>query len=242
MVEGMDSPKRRPVAILLARGLELVDESDVRIAPRRTVRRAEIPWLERLRTACAAGVPPLFASKLGLEVPRGNAPSLTETELVENGAMVLAKVRTAVSRRDLGNLRKLAAWFTFPTLYMPKVQQILDGLPRYRAEQIAGRVRGSGRPAEPDRQLRLLATMELLSAQEGISSARAAERIRKVSGVGARGLQNLKSMMGKLAGCLRGYRIPASETLCTRWGEKPDDEFAMYIVESKSDAGPDQAD
>jgi hypothetical protein len=222
--------------------MELVDAKGDPAAPRRTVQRSQLPWLEALRAKCAAPTEPLFATELGLTKARRPPPS--DRELLENGALLLTKVRDAVASSNLGRLRKLCAWFPFPTLYLREVHDLLDGLGRDRAQQIAGRPLGDGRPAEPVEQIALIVTMECLMAEKRMSAARAAREIkRKAPPIGiatVHGLENLRGQLGKLARCLRGYRIPPEEVLRTRWGEKAADQFAVHFVEGSGSGNPSQ--
>jgi hypothetical protein len=232
--------KRRFAAIVLTHNFRLLDENDDPVRPQGTLRRADVEWMGTApRGACAGGVLSQYTRDLGPATTSTTTialpPPLSESEQDENGVLVLAEVRGAVNRRELGHLRMLCAWFPYPTLHMPEVHELLDGLESERAEQIAGRRPGNGCPPRYGEQLDVVTTLNRLVDEEDLDGKGAARRLAPKPGAGVHRLENLRSTLGRLARCLRGYRIPPEDAPCGRWGQKPDEELAVYVLPNRAE-------
>jgi hypothetical protein len=228
----MSSEKRRPVAILITHGLELLDAQGDPVGPSGTVRRSEVEALLSGDILAVGAVAPHLAAEVGLKtsVDITLALGANQDALIENGRLILAATRAATSAGDRGRIRMLRSWFPC-VLRMREVHEFLDGLGPAQAEQIVGLRSGPGRTPRPAEQAGLVLTMDMLRAT-GLSAAAAAERIAKVPNAGVRAdrLRNLHSDLGPLVRCLgEGYAIAASEVPCLPWGQRPDDEWSVYV-------------
>ena len=225
----MDDTRRRPVAIALASGLEVTACNGTPVSPRSTVRLGDVTPLLWGQVLAVEGVVPLYAAELDLETGLGVTSTVPREELLKNGGEVLAEVRSAVLKSDLGRLRKLCSWFRF-SLRMPEVHALLDSLPRARAEQVAGMLPGQGRRARPSEHLQLIAAIDLLR-QKGLTALEAARRVAKVHrACTVETLANLHAEFGKLVRCRTGYWIPVSEIPCAPWTEAPEVRLPVYIL------------
>jgi hypothetical protein len=174
---------------------------------------------------------PAYAAAVGLSPQATSASQTAAAErLLENGTLALEVIRRAVAKPDRTVLRQLCGWFPF-ALRMPEVHTFLDGLPLLKARQIAGRSAGRGRPRDPDEQLRLVATMDLLIREKRVRPAQAARTLAeavKHLNVTARHLENLYSACRGVVRCFEGYQIPAFALWERSWGESADEPFTVY--------------
>jgi hypothetical protein len=229
----MSSEKRRPVAVLIAHGLEMLDAQGAPVEPSGSVRRTEVEALLPRDILAVGAVAPHLAAEVGLEtkVDITLVVDANQAALIENGRLILAATRAAVSAGDRRRIRMLRSWFPC-VLRMSEVHEFLDSLEPAHAEQIVGFRSGLGRTPRPAEQAGLVLTMDLLRAT-GLSAAAAADRIAEVPNAGVRAdrLRNLHSELGPLVRCLgKGYAIAASEVPCLPWGQHPDDEWSVYVT------------
>ncbi|HWD38109.1 MAG TPA: hypothetical protein VG944_04620, partial [Fimbriimonas sp.] len=125
----------------------------------------------------------------------------------------------------------LCWWFPM-VLRMPQVKAFLDGLPRRRADQVAGKQFGRGRPADPMEALGRVATMTALARERDIKIAEAARVLVKavpILNVTPRSLENLHSELGELVCCVDGYSVPGSALSARPWGVGGDDELQVFV-------------
>ena len=224
---------RTPIVIALTPNIQLLGPAGSPLPSSFHIRREDIePLLASGRRAVRVRpVSPLFAVEVGLEAETSPARRLPPDAADRNGALVIAEIRSAVISRTLGQIRRLCAWFPYPSLYMPETHALLESLPRQRAAQVAGKAHGKGRPTEPLHDLRLIASVEMLRHEKAITIAEAARRVATAAGlVTPARLANLHAELGPLARCLAGYRIPESEAPCLSWRERADDSLAVYVL------------
>jgi hypothetical protein len=219
------------MVIVLSKNFEVLEINGA--APHRvgTVPGNVLDSFRRGPVVGGACVSPAYAAAVGLG-PQATSVSQPATveRLLENGSLVLGIIRKAVAKPDPSVLRQLCGWFPF-ALRMPEVQAFLDGLPRSKARQIAGWSAGRGRPWEPDEQLRLIATMDLLVREKKVRPAKAARTLAeavKHLNITARRLENLYSACRGMVRCLEGYEIPTSALSKRSWGEGDDASFTVY--------------
>jgi hypothetical protein len=181
----------------------------------------------------------LFAREVGLEphdLTRALAPA-RPGRLDENGAAVMVEIRRAGAGRDYGRLRKLCSWFPFG-LRMSEVHELLDGLPRPKAEQIAGLRVGLGSPTRPPEQVGIIATLDLLQKVRGLSIAEASRRLARFVHITPERVRTLHADFRKLVRALEGYRIPASDVSRKPWGQNDHDELSVYVKQPADKLGP----
>ena len=242
----LERMKTSPVVIVLSGDFEKVSiggEPAVRVG---TVTRADFEGLVVGGGIAVGSVQPTHAAEVGLSGGPERLPGGRERQsvtlhptptpaLLERGQLIVDEARSAVARKDLGRLRQLCWWFPL-VLRMPEVKAFLDGLPRPRAEQVAGRRPGQGRPYDPVEAFGRIATMTALARERCISIA---ESARVLAGkvpdlnVTPRGLENLHAELGDLVSCLDGYAIPASALSTRPWGTRGEDELPVYMKAPK---------
>ncbi len=219
------------MVIVLSKNIEVVEVNGA--APTRigSVSAQVLDSVKRGPVVGGALVSPAYAAAVGLSPQTTSAGRPAPLErLHENGSLALEVIRKAVAKRDPAALRQLCGWFPF-ALRMPEVQAFLDGLPLSKARQIAGRSAGRGRPREPDEQLRLIATVDLLIREKKVRPAQAARTLAgavRHLNITARHLENLYSACRHVVRCLEGYQVPSSALSKRSWGERDDESFSVY--------------
>jgi hypothetical protein len=233
--------KARPMVIVLSGDFQEISiggEPAVRVG---TVTRAELEDLVVGGGIAVGAVPAKYAAEVGLtgapeKLPGGRERTAVVLQttatpvLLERGQLAVDEARTAVATKNVRRLRQLCWWFPM-VLRMPQTKALLDAMPRRRAEQIAGKRIGHGRPFDPVEAAGRIATMDALVRARGISIAAAARVLAtKVPALNVtpRILQNLHTELGSLVSCLNGYAVPPSVLSPPPWGAHAEDELPVY--------------
>jgi len=234
--------KASPIVIVLSGKFEDLSIGGAPAVQAGTLTRADFEGCWSPYGVAVGAVWPKYAAEVGLtngpeRLPDGRlrhrltVPPAPTPALLENGRLIFRKAQTAVTTKGVRLLRTLCWWFPV-VLRMPQVKAFLDCLPRRRAEQVAGKQFGRGRPADPMEAFGRVATMTALARERDIKIAEAARLLAElvpILNVTPRSLENLHSELGELVCCVDGYAVPGSELSARPWGVGGDDELQVFV-------------